>query len=130
MLGLEHIVQCRLHLCIFPTSPKLAVAAVALSTVLARFIELVCCIIHSVTRGSVRFRLPTPNGSQRHLLKDFWRYTLPVLGNYMVWGIALTATAAIIGHVNSDMVAANSVASVVKNLAVVLCGELPAVDLY
>jgi Na+-driven multidrug efflux pump len=42
----------------------------------------------------------------------------------MVWGGALTATAAIIGHVNSDLVAANSIASVVKNLAVVLCGGI------
>jgi Na+-driven multidrug efflux pump len=38
-----------------------------------------------------------------------------------VWGGALTATAAIIGHVSADMVAANSIAAVVKNLAVVLC---------
>ncbi|BBI35943.1 MATE family efflux transporter [Cohnella abietis] len=109
---------------LFPTMPKLAVAAVALSTVLARFIELACCIVHSVTRGTIRFRLPTPKGSQINLLKDFWKYTLPILGNYMVWGIALTATAAIIGHVSSDMVAANSVASMVKNLAVVLCGGI------
>ncbi|MGN9168686.1 MATE family efflux transporter [Paenibacillus jamilae] len=109
---------------LFPSRPELAISAVALATVLARIIELVCCMIHSVTKGGIRFRLPVRDGIQRNLLKDFLKYTLPVQGNYIVWGGALTATAAIIGHVNSDMVAANSIASVVKNLAVVLCGGI------
>lgn len=87
-------------------------------------IELACCVIHSLTKGPIRFRLPVRDRIQRNLLKDFMKYTLPVQGNYIVWGGALTATAAIIGHVNSDMVAANSIASVVKNLAVVFCGGI------
>jgi Na+-driven multidrug efflux pump len=64
------------------------------------------------------------DGIQRNLQKDFFKYTLPVQGNSIVWGGALTATVAIIGHVSADMVAANSIASVVKNLAVVLCGGI------
>ncbi|MGF9644457.1 MATE family efflux transporter [Paenibacillus sp. MABNS29] len=109
---------------LFPSRPELAISAVALATVLGRIVELACCVIHSITKGSIRFRLPVRDGIQRNLLKDFLKYTLPVQGNYMVWGGALTATAAIIGHVNPDLVAANSIASVVKNLAVVLCGGI------
>lgn len=109
---------------LFPSNPKLAIGAVAVATVLSRVIELACCVIHSLTKGSIRFRLPVRDRIQRNLLKDFLKYTLPVQGNYIVWGGALTATAAIIGHVNSDMVAANSIASVVKNLAIVLCGGI------
>jgi len=109
---------------LFPSRPELAISAVALATVLARVVELTCCMIHSLTKGPIRLRLPVRDSIQRNLLKDFLKYTLPVQGNYIVWGGALTATAAIIGHVNSDMVAANSIASVVKNLAVVLCGGI------
>lgn len=109
---------------LFPDRPEMAIMAVALATVLARFIELGCCVIYSVTRGSIRFRFPIWDGIQRNLLKDFLKYTMPVQGNYIVWGGALTATAAIIGHVSADMVAANSVASVVKNLTIVLCGGI------
>lgn len=109
---------------LFPGMPEKAVTAVALSTVIARFFELAWCIIYSITRGTIRFQLPVRDNVQRKLLKDYLRYTTPVQGNYIVWGGALTATAAIIGHVNADMVAANSVASVVKNLAVVLCGGI------
>ncbi|WP_247897815.1 MATE family efflux transporter [Paenibacillus pabuli] len=109
---------------LFSSNPEMAITGVALATVLSRIIELVCCMVHSTTRGTIHFRLPVRDGVQVSLLKDFWKYTLPVQGNYIVWGGALTATTAIIGHVNSDMVAANSVASVVKNLAVVLCGGI------
>lgn len=114
-------------LCIFifyPGMPEMTITAVALATVFARFIELVWCVIHSVTRGTVRFQLPVRDAVQHNLLKDYLKYTIPVQGNYIVWGCALTATTAIIGHVNADMVAANSVASVVKNLAIVLCGGI------
>lgn len=114
-------------LCIFvffPGMPEKAITAVALTTVFARFLELGWCIVYSKTRGNIRLQFPARDAIQRKLLKDFLRYTLPIQGNYIVWGCALTATAAIIGHVNADMVAANSVASVVKNLAVVLCGGI------
>lgn len=58
------------------------------------------------------------------------KYTMPVQGNYIVWGGALAATAAIIGHVSADMVAANSVASVVKKIWPLYYVEaLPAADL-
>ncbi|MFF2482381.1 MATE family efflux transporter [Paenibacillus sp. NPDC058071] len=109
---------------VYPGMPEKAIVAVALSTVLVRFIEFGCCMVHSA-RGDIKFIIPLRDAAiPRHLLKDFMNYTLPVQGNYIVWGCALTATAAIIGHVSADMVAANSVASVVKNLAIVLCGGI------
>ncbi|NIK79692.1 putative MATE family efflux protein [Paenibacillus castaneae] len=109
---------------LFPDMPEKAIQAVGLATVCARFIELSCCIVHSVTRGKIKFQLPVRDGIQRKLLQDYLKYTMPVQGNYIVWGCALTATAAIIGHVSADLVAANSVAAVVKNLAIVLCGGI------
>ncbi|MEJ8304733.1 MATE family efflux transporter [Saccharibacillus sacchari] len=112
-------------LCIFvwfPGQPGHAVVAVAVATVCARWIELAGCVFHSLLQGPIQLKLPPRDGMQRKLLRDFLRYTLPVQGNYIVWGGALTVTAAVIGHVSAELVAANSVASVVKNLAVVLCG--------
>ena len=109
---------------LFPGMPEKAVVGVAVSTVCARAIELGCCVIHSVTRGSVKFHLPVCDNMERNLLRDFFKYTMPIQANYIVWGGALTVTSAIIGHVSADMVAANSVASVVKDLAIVLCGGI------
>lgn len=109
---------------LFPGEPEKAVAAVAVSTVLARFIELGLCLAHSLARGPIRFRWPGRDFLEHGLLRDFLTYTLPVQANYLVWGGALTATGMIIGHVSGDMVAANSIASAVKNLAVVLCAGI------
>jgi putative MATE family efflux protein len=111
-------------LVLFPGQPEKAITGVALSTVCARFIELGWCIVYSLTRGRIRFHLPERKNLERNLLKDYMKYTLPIQGNYIVWGGAITATAAIIGHVNADMVAANSIASAVKNLAIVFCAGI------
>jgi len=109
---------------LFPGQPDKAVVGVAAATVTARCVELICCVIHSTKLGNIRFSLPKRDNTQKQLLHDYLRYTIPVQANYIVWGCAMAAAAAIIGHVSSDMVAANSIAGVVKNLAVVLCGGI------
>ena len=106
---------------LFPSESEKAVIGVAFSTVTARAVELAICIVHSKTRGKARFSRPKFDPIGKQLLKDFAKYSSPVLANYVVWGGAITATAAIIGHVSADMVAANSISSVVKSLATVLC---------
>lgn len=111
-------------LVLFPGMPDKAITGVAVSTVCARFIELGACLVHSKMRGQVRFHLPVLDNIERNLRKDYIKYTMPIQANFIIWGGALTATATIIGHVSVDMVAANSIASVVKNLAIVLCGGI------
>ncbi|WP_462410282.1 MATE family efflux transporter [Neobacillus sp. Marseille-QA0830] len=109
---------------LFPGMPEKAITGVAAATVCARFIELGCCLVHSIRQGPVRFRLPVREDRERQLRKDFLTYTMPVQANYIVWGGALTATTVIIGHVNADLVASNSVANVIKDLAIVFCGGI------
>lgn len=54
------------------------------------------------------------------LQKDFWKYSLPVLGNELVWGCGFTMYTVIMGHLGADAVAANSIANIVKDLLVCL----------
>ena len=109
---------------LFPGKPEQTIVGVAFATVIARFIELGCCFLHSFRNGNVKFNLPKYDNIQKLLLKDYIRYTSPALANYIVYGGALAAATAIIGHVSSDMVAANAVAGVVRNLSIVLCGGI------
>lgn len=109
---------------LFPHDPDKAIQGVAVATVIARLVELLCCYIHSRKCDGIRFGLPPRDNFQKLLLWDYIRVTVPIQANYIVWGGALAVTAAIIGHVSSDMVAANSFATVVKNLAIVLCGGI------
>jgi putative MATE family efflux protein len=109
---------------LFPNEPEKAVTGAAAATVIARFAELSCCVVYSLRRGNIRFRLPAYDGVQKILLADYLHYTIPVMANYVVYGGALAAMVVIIGHVSSDLVAANAVAGAVRNLAIVLCGGI------
>ena len=111
-------------LVLFPHQPEKAIIGVGISTVFARFVELGLCLLHSKRNNDIRIHLPRPSTIEKTLLKDFIKYTLPVQANYLVWGGALTVTTTIIGHVDSDMVAANSITSAVRNLATVLCSGI------
>ena len=57
----------------------------------------------------------------KQLLQDFIRLSLPALGNDIVWGLAFSMYSVIMGHMGSDVVAANSLVTVVRNFGTTLC---------
>lgn len=100
---------------------KMEIKGAALATVIARIIELIWCIIESAKRNSVKLKMKNILHNDKVLRKDFWKYTAPVLGNEIVWGVGFTMYSVIMGHLGSDAVAANSIANIVKNLAACFC---------
>ncbi len=94
--------------------PRLEIAGAALSTTISSAIQLIWCIAES---GSVKLRFSTAT----YLHRDFWEYTMPVLGNELVWGIGFTMYSVMMGHMGTDAVAANSIANIVKNLVSCFC---------
>lgn len=62
------------------------------------------------------------------LFHDFVHLSLPALGNDLVWSVAFSMYSAILGHLGSDMVAANSIVVVVRNFATVFCYGLASVS--
>lgn len=101
--------------------PKMGVKGVALATTISRVIELAICVIVCARIKEIHFRLETLFRKNVVLLKDFVHYSLPAIGNEAVWGAGWSMYAVIMGHLGADLVAANSVVSVVRNLASVLC---------
>lgn len=105
-------------------APRMEIAGAAAATVIARAAELLWCVIASGRRDRIRFRIHFALHGDRLLRRDFWHYTLPVLGNEIVWGCGFTMYSVIMGHLGSDAVAANSIATVVKNLIACFCTGL------
>ena len=101
--------------------PKLEIAGAALATVIARIIEVVWCIIETAKKGSAKLKMPYILHNDKLLRSDFCKYTLPVLGNEIVWGVGFTMYSVIMGHLGTDAVAANSIANIVKNLVACFC---------
>lgn len=101
--------------------PKLEIAGAALATVIARVIEVLWCIIETAKKDSAKLKMKYILRNDKHLRSDFWKYTSPVLGNEIVWGVGFTMYSVIMGHLGTDAVAANSIANIVKNLVACFC---------
>ncbi len=105
-------------------APRMNARGAALATTIARVAELALCLLLSAGEGRLRpvWRQLFARGGQ--LGRDFLRQCLPLMGGALLWGIGFTSYTAIIGHVGSDAAAANSVASVVRDLICCLCNGI------
>ncbi len=101
--------------------PKMGVKGVALATTISRIVEFLICAVVCARVKEIHFRIETVFRKNVTLLKDFIHYSLPAIGNEAVWGAGWSMYAVIMGHLGADLVAANSVVSVVRNLASVVC---------
>ena len=101
--------------------PKMGITGVGIATSIARFIEMVICFIYAGRQQDVRFSISCIFRSNKLLTRDFIRYSMPAVGNELVWGAAFAMYSVIMGHLGEEIVAANSVVNTVRQLGSVLC---------
>ena len=102
-------------------APVMGIAGAALGTTISRFIELLIVIGIAVKNPILRMRRKDYTSHHKGLFGDFMKYASPTILNELFWGVAISASAVIIGHLGQAAVAANSVAQVVRQLATVIC---------
>ena len=102
-------------------APKLGVVGVAIATTISRFIQLMGCVIVSMTKPGVALTFRTIFEKHELLQKDFVSMALPAIGNDLIWALAFSMYSVIIGHLGNDAVAAYSIVNVVRNLGCVMC---------
>ena len=100
---------------------KMGIIGVGIATTIARFIEMVLCIIYARTQKDVSFKISNIFTFNKVLNMDFIKFSLPALGNELVWGAAFATYSVILGHMGEDIVAANSVVNVIRQLASIMC---------
>ena len=102
-------------------APTMGVAGAACATVIAHVVEFGIVVFYILRiNHSVFFRLKNLFIREKALMKDFKVYALPVILNELAWGTGISAIAAIIGHLGSAAVAANSITQVTRQLAIVV----------
>lgn len=102
-------------------APKLGILGVALATVISRGIEFTICVIDNFIPKAIHFHIKNVLEVNKILFFDFMKYSLPAFGNEIVWGVAFSMYSVIMGHLDSDIVAANAVVVVARNLGTVAC---------
>ena len=101
--------------------PALGIRGAAIATLIARIVELVLvCGYAKMYNKDVKFRIHYFLHQDKLLVKDFLVYSLPVVLNEVMWGLGTSANTAVLGHMGSSAVAANSVAQVARQLATVV----------
>ncbi len=94
---------------------------VALATSLSRLVELGLVFIVSARSKDVKLKFSMLFVRNKLLFKDFLKMAVPALANDVIWGVGFSMYSVIIGQfLGSDMVAANSFASLVRNFGTIL----------
>ncbi|MBR7077335.1 MAG: MATE family efflux transporter [Clostridia bacterium] len=102
----------------------LGVEGAALSTLIARTVELVWAVSVSFGRKSVRPTFRNLFRRPKQLTKDFYRVFVPLAVAGILWGISFASYSAFMGHLGTDAAAANSVAAVVRDLVCSMCNGI------
>lgn len=101
--------------------PEMGIMGAAVGTVCARAVEvIIICVYGSNKKVPVHFRWKYFWRLDKVLLKDFIIFSFPVVLNELMWGLGTSMNTAIMGHLGKSVVAANSVAQVVRQLVTVV----------
>ena len=107
--------------------PKMGINGAALATLAARIFETVMVVIAVQKKRCPPLHIGLMLHSEnRELHEDYWKYTVPLLINQLGWGGGVTMYSVIMGHLGTDAVAANSIASIVRSMIASLCWGIAA----
>ena len=103
--------------------PPLGIEGAAIASLVARIVEaLVIGVYIFAIDKRIGFRFRHLFSFDKTLSKDLMKNGLPVLLNELMWGLGISVQASVLGHIDyseGDPVAANSIMSIVQQLATV-----------
>ena len=100
--------------------PEMGITGAAIATSLSCGSGALLCIIDFLRQKVIPKDLRVVFAIPGALILDFFRYSLPAFVNDIMWGLAFTVNSVIMGHLGSDIVAANAVVSSVRDLVTVV----------
>lgn len=102
--------------------PEMGIRGAAIGTLIARLIELgIVFYYNSKNHHFVSIKWKYIKSLDPILKKDFLKYSSPTMMNELLWAGGTAAGIAILGRLGNSIVAANSITSVVRQLAMVFC---------
>ncbi|MCL2158944.1 MAG: MATE family efflux transporter [Oscillospiraceae bacterium] len=98
--------------------PALGIRGAAIATVIARALEF-CIVMAYVIFFEKTLRFTPKKMFRIHMVivKDFFKYSLPVIVNEFVWGFGTIIHSAIIGHMSKEQYAAYTISNMIEQIA-------------
>ena len=92
--------------------PEMGIRGAAIGTIVARIVELGIVVVY-LLKFDKKLCLFSENflKGDRALLRDFIKVDTPVMLSQLLWSVSVPMQTAILGHLSSDAIAANSVAT-------------------
>ena len=92
--------------------PEMGIRGAAIGTMVARIVELGIVVVY-LLKVDKKLCLFSENflKGDRALLRDFIKVDTPVMLSQLLWSVSVPMQTAILGHLSSDAIAANSVAT-------------------
>ncbi len=109
-------------------APRLGAKGAAIATLTARVVELVVVVCYlAFFEKKLHLSFRSFLQWDRGLFRDFLRVGMPVILANAMWGIGMAVQTGILGHLGGDVIAANSIATIVfQVLSVVSYGMASA----
>ena len=100
--------------------PAMGIVGAGYATMIARAVEFGAVVLYTFCfEKKIRLRLSRMLRNSKIMWKDFLRLATPVAFNELMWSLGTSLQAIVIGRLGSAMVSANSIASVVNQLATI-----------
>ena len=102
-------------------APKLGITGAAIATLSARIVEFIIVLVYLLCIDKkLKMKLRELLAPDFSYLRDYIKVSLPVVLSGAQWGLAQTAQTAILGHINAEALAANSIAGIIFQLFAIL----------
>lgn len=97
--------------------PAMGVQGAALATLISRFAEMAVSVVYVFfIDKKLKFAVKDLFHTDVPLLKDFFRYGMPIMGGQIVWAVNMLANTKIMGSYSAGVIAATSIAGMLFNL--------------
>jgi putative MATE family efflux protein len=102
--------------------PALGIKGAAIATVIARAVEFSIVFVYiAFFENTLKFTVKKMFAIRALIIKDFFKYALPVIANEFVWGFGATLHTSIIGNMArdapGDQIAAYTVSNMIEQIA-------------
>lgn len=98
-------------------APELGIRGAAIATVVSRIVELLLILVYVLfIDKKLHLKLKDLFSFDMTFLTDYIKVSTPVILSGFLWGIAQAAQTAVLGHINAQVIAANSIAVTISQV--------------